>query len=62
LKQHHLPAKKSLIKKKIFVCTNDKLLQILELQLEGMKRVEAADFVNDMRRQSENTFTGNHFG
>ncbi|MDZ4713790.1 MAG: hypothetical protein SGI89_15895 [bacterium] len=51
-----------MIKKKIFVCTNDKLLQILELQLEGMKRVEAADFVNDMRRQSENTFTGNHFG
>jgi len=56
------PGKIIIDQKKIFVCTNDKLLQILELQLEGKKRVAAIDFVNGMNKQSENTFTGNPFG
>jgi len=56
------PGKIIIDQKKIFVCTNDKLLQILELQLEGKKRVAAIDFVNGMNKQSENTFIGNPFG
>jgi methionyl-tRNA formyltransferase len=34
--------------KKLFVNTNDNLLEILELQLEGKKRVKAIDFLNGM--------------
>lgn len=34
--------------KKLFVNTNDALLEILELQIEGKKRVKAIDFLNGM--------------
>lgn len=34
--------------KKLFVNTNDNLLEILELQLEGKKRMKAIDFLNGM--------------
>ncbi len=34
--------------KKLFVNTNDNMLEILELQLEGKKRVKAIDFLNGM--------------
>ena len=34
--------------KKLFVNTNDNMLEILELQLEGKKRVKAVDFLNGM--------------
>ena len=34
--------------KKLYVNTNDNLLEIIELQLEGKKRVKAIDFLNGM--------------
>lgn len=34
--------------KKLFVNTNDNMLEILELQLEGKKRMKAIDFLNGM--------------
>ncbi len=32
--------------KKLFVCTADNLIEILELQMEGKKRISALDFIN----------------
>jgi len=39
--------------KKLFVNTNDNLLEILEVQLEGKKRVSASDFLNGMSFEKE---------
>lgn len=39
--------------KKLFVNTNDNMLEILELQLEGKKRMKAIDFLNGMDMAKE---------
>jgi len=39
--------------KRLFVNTNDNMLEILELQLEGKKRVKAIDFLNGMDMSKE---------
>lgn len=39
--------------KKLFVNTNDNMLEILELQLEGKKRVKAIDFLNGIDMSKE---------
>ena len=39
--------------KKLFVNTNDNLLEILELQLEGKKRIHAIDFLNGVSFEKE---------
>ena len=40
--------------KHIFISTADEELEILELQLEGKKRMSAADFLNGMREKMKN--------
>jgi len=40
------------VHKNLFVCTADKKLEILELQMEGKKRIPASDFVNGLSKNA----------
>jgi len=42
--------------KKLYVCTDDKLLEIIELQPEGKKRITALDFINGIDKSKELIF------
>ncbi|MCX6160743.1 MAG: methionyl-tRNA formyltransferase [Ignavibacteriae bacterium] len=46
------PGTVNVINKKLFVCTADKKLEIIELQTEGRKRIPASDFVNGLHKDS----------
>lgn len=50
----HEPATVSVDGKHILISTTDEELEILELQLEGKKRMMAADFLNGMRERIKN--------
>ena len=45
-----LPARLIIDKNRIFIASSDFLLELLEVQLSGKKRMKASDFANGMRR------------
>ncbi|MEP7169511.1 MAG: hypothetical protein ABI855_09105, partial [Bacteroidota bacterium] len=52
------PGTLTIINKQLLVSTKDNELEILELQLEGKKRISAVDFINGLDRKGELCFTG----
>jgi methionyl-tRNA formyltransferase len=56
-KSNSEPGEISILNKNIFVNTKDLLLEILDLQLEGKKRLKSSKFVNSIPKGKKNILT-----
>lgn len=56
IKSEHEPGFVILENKRLMVCTADNLIEILELQSEGKKRISAIDFINGLSRDKDLLF------
>lgn len=50
------PGKIIILEKKLYAGTNDNVIEILELQLEGKKKISASEFINSLNKSVEYQF------